>query len=239
MATDFAFLHGGTQGSWVWEETIAALRDVGGPAVDRCLGLDVPGCGTKRGADTAAMTFDDLVADLVADIDAAGLRDAVLVGHSQAGTVLPRLAEARAHAFRRLVYVSCAAPEPGFSVLAGSPRKTLALGQAPDVAVMMERYHAMMCNDMDPESALAFFNRQGADAWPASSYTYTEWRYGHLGSVASTYVHCLQDHCLPLERQKEAAARLHVGRTVDLEAGHQAMNSQPEALARLLLAEAG
>ena len=43
---DFAFLHGGGQGSWVWDETIAALhRQSGG--VHRAMALDAPGCGVK------------------------------------------------------------------------------------------------------------------------------------------------------------------------------------------------
>ncbi|MEO6716203.1 MAG: hypothetical protein ABIM50_03015 [Novosphingobium sp.] len=30
--TDFAFLHGGGQGSWVWDETIAAMKAQSGSA---------------------------------------------------------------------------------------------------------------------------------------------------------------------------------------------------------------
>ena len=63
--TDFIFLHGGGQGSWIWDETLAAMNQQSGGSA-RCLALDIPGCGTKRGRDTASMTFDDIVAELAA-----------------------------------------------------------------------------------------------------------------------------------------------------------------------------
>ena len=56
---DFAFLHGGGQGGWVWDETIAAMKAQSGDA-NRYLALDVPGCGTKRERDTASIQFDEI-----------------------------------------------------------------------------------------------------------------------------------------------------------------------------------
>ena len=93
--TDFVFLHGGGQGGWVWDETIAAMaRQAGqaGQGAHRYLALDAPGCGAKRDRDTSAIAFDDIARELVADVRAAGMADAVLVGHSQAGMELPQMA---------------------------------------------------------------------------------------------------------------------------------------------------
>ncbi|MBU6268994.1 MAG: alpha/beta hydrolase, partial [Sphingomonadales bacterium] len=114
---NFIFLHGGGQGGWVWDETIAALALQTEGAV-RCLALDGPGCGAKRGRDTSAMTFEDISRELLADVAASGLTDAVLVGHSQAGLHLPHMAErAPAGTFRKLVFVTCSAPLPGWTTL--------------------------------------------------------------------------------------------------------------------------
>src|SRR5579864_6762283 len=107
---DYAFLHGGGQGGWVWEQTIAALTCQTNGAFGRALTLDIPGCGAKRGRVTDALSVDDITAELIGDIVAAGLRDVVLVGHSQAGTILPRLVQRRADLFRHVVYVSCMVP---------------------------------------------------------------------------------------------------------------------------------
>jgi len=62
----FAFLHGGGQGSWVWDETIAALSLQTGGTV-HCLALDAPGCGPKRGADASDYAFADTTRELIAD----------------------------------------------------------------------------------------------------------------------------------------------------------------------------
>ena len=77
----------------------------------------MPGCGAKRGIDPRGLSFDDIVASQLADIDASGMSDVVLVGHSQGGTIVPRLVEARPGLFRQLIYISCLGPDSGQSVM--------------------------------------------------------------------------------------------------------------------------
>lgn len=234
---DFIFVHGGAQGSWVWDEAIAALRGRGGDALGWCLALDIPGCGEKRGRRTEALSFDAIVADLLADIDTAGLRAPILVGHSQAGTVLPRLVESRPALFRRVIYISCVAPDAGETVIAST------LGDdAPqhpdDEAGRFAMMKAMFCNDMDERTTAAFMAKLGCDAWPPSAYTETDWRYDHLAEVPATYVKCARDAAVSREKQEACANRLRVRRIRELDSGHQIMNSRPRLLAEVLLAEA-
>jgi pimeloyl-ACP methyl ester carboxylesterase len=236
---NFALLHGGGQGSWVWDETVAALHEQGA----RALALDAPGCGAKRGRDTSAVSVADIAAELIADIEAAGLSEVVLVGHSQAGTILPLLAEARPELFARLVYVSCCAPLPGQTILEmmGSSNR----GENPDEVGWIvplsadspvERYRAMFCNDMAEAEADAFLARLGQDMWPRTSIEYRDWDYAHLAAVPSRFILCEQDTSLPPEWQERFAARLHCASIVRIDAGHQAMNTRPRELAELLLA---
>lgn len=242
--TDFVFLHGGGQGGWVWDETIAALAaQSAGEA--RCLALDIPGCGTKRDRDTAAIIFPEITAELVGDIEAAGFSDVVLVGHSQAGTVMPAMAALRPALFAKLVFVSCIAPDPGLTVIEMAGKRMREQGHTEGSRAftdedrpLRERYRVMFCNDMAPAEADAFLDKLGADTWPPSSYAQTEWRYDHLAEVPVSYVLCLQDAILPLEWQERFAARLHARTTPRIDAGHQAMNTQPQGLAEILLNEA-
>ena len=238
---NFALLHGGGQGSWVWDEVVSRLETTGA----RVLALDAPGCGTKRGRDTSEIAVGDIVAELIAEIAGAGLTDVVLVGHSQAGTILPLIAEARPDLFVRLVYVSCCAPLPGQTIL--EMIGTSVRGENPgeigwivplEAESPLERYRAMFCNDMAPVEADAFLAKLGQDMWPRSSIEFRAWRYEHLAAVPSSFILCEQDASLPLDWQRRFAARLHCQQAVSLDAGHQAMNTQPAALARLLLAEA-
>src|SRR3546814_13150944 len=113
----YAFLHGGAQGGLVWDETIAALERQQPGLAARCLKLDVPGCGDKRGRDTRGLPIADVIAELDAELAALAPRDIVLVGPSQAGHLMPSLAAVRPHAFRRILHVTCPVPCPYTTLL--------------------------------------------------------------------------------------------------------------------------
>lgn len=243
--TDFALLHGGGQGSWVWDETIAELgRQSAGAA--RCLGLDIPGCGTKRGRDTSAVGYAEIGPELIGDIEAAGLSDVVLVGHSQAGSTLPLLAKLSPGLFRRLIFVTCLATPPGRNSLQimgncrhGESDTEVGWPVDPDSVSIEDRLRAMFTNDMNGEQADAFMAKLGKDDWPEQTYAFTDWEYGHLAGVASTYVMCDRDQALPPMWQQRFADRFHADRIVHIDAGHQVMNTRPGELAEILLTEAG
>jgi pimeloyl-ACP methyl ester carboxylesterase len=242
--TDFVFLHGGGQGGWVWDETIAALSAQSG-GNSRSLALDAPGCGAKRDRDTTAITFTDITAELVADIEAAGLKNVILVGHSQAGTSMPAMAALRPDLFAKLVFVSCIAPDPGLTVIEMTTTRMREAGDTDgsraltdETRTMRERYRTMFCNDMAPVQAEEFLDKLGPDGWPRSCYVENDWAYDHLAQVPVSYVLCLQDAILPIEWQERFATRMHARTTPRIDAGHQAMNTRPQALAEILLIEA-
>jgi pimeloyl-ACP methyl ester carboxylesterase len=240
-AADYVFLHGGGQGGWVWHETIAALHQQNDGKFGRAVALDAPGCGRKRGRNTASLGVDDVVTELISDIASSGLKNVILVGHSQAGTILPRLAEKRPDLFRRLVYVSCIAPSPGQTTvqlfgsgLHGSNKEEVGWPVDPRTVSTTERYSRMFCNDMSEVEAADFLAKLGQDAWPAQTMSASDWRYDHLNGLPSTYVVCLRDGILPISWQETFAARLKVQRKVCIDAGHQVMNTRPQALAESL-----
>lgn len=242
---DFVFVHGGGQGGWMWDETIAALDRQTGGGFGRALALDVPGCGSKRHRPIDALTLDDVARESVAEIDRAGMADVVLVGHSLGGLPLVRMAALRPRLFRRLVYVSCAAPLPGQSVLAmmgngrhGSDPDAVGWPDDPATSSMEAQAPLMFCNDMNTAETAGFLAKLGADMWPVATYSSCDHRYDHLAQVPATYVLCLRDMSLPCAWQEVFAARLEVARTVRLDAGHQAMNTRPQALAEILRHEA-
>jgi pimeloyl-ACP methyl ester carboxylesterase len=244
MGADFVFMHGGGQGSWVWEPTIAAMRLQSAGTFGRGLALDAPGCGVKRGRETSRIGFNEIVTELIADIDRAGMENVILVGHSQAGTVMPRMAEMRPDLFRRLIYVSCIAPLPGATVpetmgngLRGENDAEIGWVVEPATHPTEERFRLMFCNDMASEQADQFLRLLGNDSWPICSYRERDWRYDHLVAVPTSYVVLLNDLSLPEIWQERFAKRLHADRLIRIDAGHQAMNTRPHALAEVLLTE--
>jgi pimeloyl-ACP methyl ester carboxylesterase len=241
VTANFAFLHGGGQGSWVWQETLAALDLQTSGKFGRALALDAPGCGAKRARSTDGLSLGDVARELVEDIKAAGMDEVVLVGHSQAGQAMALMAELWPALFSRLVYVSCSIPLPGQSVqqmigpnLRGTHPDEVGWPLDPKTTTMAERYRVMFCNDMDPASADAFLAKLGQDQWPLATYGHSDWRTDHLEALPSTFVICLRDEILPPTWQETFAERFRVERTVRIDAGHQVMNTRPHALAEVL-----
>jgi pimeloyl-ACP methyl ester carboxylesterase len=242
---DYIFLHGGGQGSWVWGATISALEQQTGGNFGQVLTLDVPGCGSKRRRVTEKLQFDDIIDELVLDIEGSGLEDIVLVGHSQGGQGIAALADHRPDLVRRLIYVSCSIPLPGQTLLEmmghrvhRSNDKEVGWTAVPATTDPQALQEMMFCNDMTPTEKQAFLAELGADNWPMSSYSFTEWEFENLEKVPATYVLCERDKIIPVAWQERFAERFLAERTVRIDAGHQVMISRPHALAEVLRIEA-
>lgn len=233
---NFVFLHGGGQGGWVWNETITALKLQAGEEVC-ALAADLPGCGLKRDQDTTNLTVRDAAASFIEDLVTSGMTDIVLVGHSNAGTILPKVAEVRPDLVRKYVYVSCVVPPEGTSImqLLRTKPSHVVHDQVPSAGKLAE----MLCSDMAEEDTSQFMAKLGADLWPTlTALDESDWRYDHLHDKNSTYVICLQDQAHSVDWQETFAARVHANRRVLIDAGHQVMNTRPHGLAEILLAEA-
>jgi pimeloyl-ACP methyl ester carboxylesterase len=242
---EFVFVHGGGQGGWVWDETIAAMRGQDDGNLGKLVAIDAPGCGSKRDVPTDDLSMQDVNASLLADVERAGITKAILVGHSQGGQPLPFMARQRPDLFRRLVYVSCTAPLPGQNVqeMMGNSLN----GENPDeigwpvnfqTTAVNDRNAIMYCNDMLPTQTSEFLAKLGRDMWPLSTYSESRWDYESFGGLPATYVVCLRDKSLPVPWQLTFAERLKVEKLVHIDAGHQIMNSRPQALAEALRIEA-
>ena len=245
QAVDYAFLHGAGEGGWLWDDLIAAMRLQTDGAFGGALALDVPGCGEKAGRDVEPLGPDEVAAELIGDIEAAGFKDVVLVGHSMAGTILPRMVAQRPDLFRRLIYVACAAPAPGqtASEIFGTSRR----GENPDeigwpidprTCSAEELFKVLFWTDTTPAQTEMFRRRLHENRWPAPTQAARDWTYDHLDATPSTYVVCLQDMSAPARWQEVFAERLRCQRLVRIDAGHQAMVTRPHALAEALRIEA-
>jgi pimeloyl-ACP methyl ester carboxylesterase len=237
----FALLHGGGQGGWVWDETAGVLKAMGA----RVLVLDVPGCGTKRDRQTLELTLEDVADELITDIAAAGFAGATLVGHSQAGTLLPVMWRRSKGEIAKLYYVSACAPLHGQNIVEmlgqgvhGEHPDEVGWPLDPKTHDRLVVRRLAFCNDMDQAQADAFMARLVSDQWPPLVTFAIHWHYGDLTSACSTYILCERDNILLPDWQNRFAARLRCDRILHIDAGHQAMTTQPEALAGLLIANA-
>lgn len=243
MTANFVFMHGGGQGSWTWNEAIDALKQQSNNNC-RTLALDAPGCGTKRNRDTSTTTYAALVDELIADIEAAGMRDVILVGHSQAGCVMPRMAKLRPDLFKRLIYATCSSPQQGQTILEmmgkelrGKNNDEIGWAVDPATTPLEERYQKIFCNDMNSAQSERLIAEMSQDRWPVSIYAQRDWQYEHLIDTPSSYVIFLQDIALPVVWQQRFAEVLHADRVIRIDAGHQGMTTRPHAFAETLLNE--
>ena len=214
-----------------------------GPMVD-CLdqpayAVDLPGRG-KHPADITSMTADDFADSLVADIDGAGFDEVVLVGHSAAGQTLPRVVDRIPSRIRHLIYVSCVVPRHGQSSaealeLADVSDHFDESAQGGQVAKMPQNLaRSLFCNDMnDDQTELTLRLLVPDNPRIHEQMDLTGLRHG----IPQTWVKLTRDVIIPPLKQEEFVTNLGPAgsiEVIEVDAGHMAMISSPEALAHAL-----
>ncbi len=212
------------------------------PELDQpSVAVDLPGRGS-RPADLATVTIDDFVAAVVEEILRADLSDVTLVGHSMAGLTLPGVAGAVPERLHRLVFVSCAVPPQGATLLEvlGGFSPTVAtvaetVGDAAltgDGALHPELARAMFCNDMDEDQTAWTLERMGPESLSVLMEPVD--LAGLAQPIPRAYVRLTHDASIPLDAQDRMIANLDPVTVVDLDAGHMAMVTRPTELAAVL-----
>lgn len=230
MSLGFVLVHGGAHASWCWERLVPYLDH---PA----LAVDLPGRGSKP-ADLHSLTVADCATSLVADIENSRLERVVLVGHSLAGVVLPAAAERIARRIAHLVFVSASIPPEGGNSLDSLPwhLRVLARRNArrADTREQMPKWLArrMFCSDMDENDTKYVLERLVPES--ISLVLENVSRTNLPPSIPITYVKLLRDKALSPSTQSRMIANLRAPAVRTLEAGHDAMISRPQELARIL-----
>jgi pimeloyl-ACP methyl ester carboxylesterase len=224
----FVLVHGAGFGANCWDELIPHLTA-------EALAVDLPGRGTRGEADLRTVTLADCADAVREDIESKDLRDVVLVGHSFAGVTVPRVLDLVPDRIRHVVLVSAVVPPDGSRVLDQID---------PDVRGLVEQsiaggiYHqtregaaAMLCNDMDEETAASALDRLVDDSGALLSETVD--LSGYTRAIPRTYVHLTRDQCYVEELQQRSITLLRPD-VIDLDTGHMAMISAPGRLAAVL-----
>lgn len=239
--TLIVLIHGGQHTGACWDPTVAALARLA-PEVP-VLAVNLPGHGDAPG-DLASLTIGQCVQGVLDQIQASGVEAVVLVGHSMAGITLPgvaaRLGAAR---LRGLVYVACCIPPQGQAVL-----DTLELPMSL-VASLASRWTRVLPPLPAPFARWVFGNgmdraqrRQMVRSLCAESTRITTEGVdrSNYPSVPTTWVLPLGDRAVRPALQRRFMANLgRVDRVVELDTCHDAMITEPLALARIILAYCG
>jgi pimeloyl-ACP methyl ester carboxylesterase len=225
-----------SHGAWCWQALEPLLRRAG----HRVLAVDLPGHG--RRAHERARASVNGYAQAVADaMMLEGVHDAIVVGHSMAGVVIPKVAELVPARVAHLVFLAAVVlPDRGSALSAQFPPavREIFLGHARSGGGAVQ-YSATLewsrwMGDLPPGDArvvdaLARLTPQPLRPWTERVDLA---RFSAM-RVARTYIRCLRDAAVPPARAAEYATRLGVV-PIDLDTAHNPMLSKPEALAKIL-----
>jgi pimeloyl-ACP methyl ester carboxylesterase len=235
MAT-FVLVHGGGHGGWCWQRAARVLRadghDVHTPTLT--------GFGDRVHLDDGHVTFDTFLTDIVNVLEFEDLRDVVLVGHSMGGVIVPRVAELAPDRVGTAVFLAAVVLADGESLIQAIPQ-TPAIAKAVTIAA-----DGTLTTDTDLLLEALLSDASEEDRrWVAARHR----EYPHAALVEpgrlsaflalgkpAAYVAAVQDQTITLPVARSFHARLPAGSPwLEVDAGHDCMVTQPEAVAAALV----
>ena len=230
----FVLVHGAWHGGWCWRRVVAILRSAGHVVFAPTL----TGFGERVHLTRAGLTIEDFATDIVNVIAAEELSDVILAGHSFGGNVVSAVADRVPERIKHLVYIDTLVlrnGESGFSLL-----DPVTLAQRIKLA---EKTSGGLT--IPPPSPQAFGVTDAADAdWlrrqltplPLDCYREPIHLERPLGNgVKRTYIACTDPIYQPAVQTHEWVKSQHDWRYFELSTAHDAMVTDPEALAQMLV----
>jgi pimeloyl-ACP methyl ester carboxylesterase len=245
---EFVLVHGAWHGGWCWQRVAPALVRAG----HRVHALTLTGVGERSHQLSPSINLDTHIADVLSLIATEELSAPILVGHSYGGMVITGVADRLMAAHEatpenakiaKLVYVDAILPLPG---------ESWSSTQNPDMVkarIDSAMGHPLRGIAVPPASG---FGLAGADAeWvnrrqrPQPLGTYTQplqFDVARLAKLSRYFYDCVAPASPGI-----APSRLRVRdpnfwgggwQLAEMQTGHDAMVSAPEALVKLLLAVA-
>jgi pimeloyl-ACP methyl ester carboxylesterase len=201
--------------------------------------VDLPG-RRYNPADLGAITRNDWVSSVVAEIVERDLDHVVLVGHSSAGYVIPEVAGRVPERIAHVVFVAATVPADGMRPVDFiKPRlRDLALE---NVETVRQMTRGKTLAGLRPGEAPIVTNlevvendpRMGLEAPGPLHETYNGWQT-MPSDVPKTFIRCTQDRVVKAELVDVMLGHMGEVTVLDVEAGHDVTHEAPEDLARLI-----
>jgi pimeloyl-ACP methyl ester carboxylesterase len=228
MAT-YVLLHGAYQGGWIWQRVTPHLRAAGhtvfAPSLD--------GCAERRHALRPGIDTESQAAEIAELLFFEDLKDIVLVGSSCGGMVACRVAECARDRIGRIVLADALALFSGESVADHVKRPTAVTTELATGPSREDAANRMFVSLDGPTKdwALARYTPHPIAAMQAPVKLDSFWQQKWNASV----IWCKQSVNPPVAHQRRARDTLNAS-WHELDTGHYPMLTEPEALAKLMMA---
>ena len=113
----YLLVHGAFRGGWSWYKVRDLLRNKGHEA----FAPDLTGAGTKSALNSHEITLSTWVKDITDVVEATGIDDVIMVGHSQGGIIIQAVAEEIPDRISKLVFIDAPVLKNGECALDSFP----------------------------------------------------------------------------------------------------------------------
>ena len=239
---NFILVHGAWQGVWSWDRVIGAMEATTGPNdLGRVLAMDLPGHGQRSADEIRRITMGHYVHAAATPAQIERLDDVVLVGHGFAGTFLPQVSSELGGRVRRVVLIAGELPPEGQSAydrLSLLDKMMLRAFRAGEKGFRLPDfiYRRTLCNGLDEDSARLMLSRLVPE--PFQPWRTPVSRQGFAGNLPITYIVLTKDRAIRPQLQRRYVQSLGGPQVEELDAGHGALLSHAQEIARILLSYA-
>ncbi len=233
-AHTIVLVHGAFHGGWCWRRVADALREQGHWVFTPTL----TGLGERSHQLDESVSLDTWIEDIVGVIESEELTDVLLVGHSLGGLTVSGVADRLPERLRALVYLDALLVPDGLTAVDMGPpgereRRAAAAGIA-DTDLALPPFPAASFGVVDPDDA-AWLQRRMTPQ-PIRPYLDPVHLDHPLGNgLPCTYIACTSPIYPANDPSKELARSQPGWRWLELESGHNAMVTAPDALTAMLL----
>jgi pimeloyl-ACP methyl ester carboxylesterase len=241
----FVLVHGAWHGAWCWSRVLPLLRAGGFDAH----AVTLTGVGERAHLLSNTITLATHVQDVLGLIRSEELSNIVLVGHSYGGRVITGVADALLAAgvvnLHHLVYLDAMVPRSGESW--SSTHSAEVISARVKSAKAYEALHGVAA--ITPPDASVFGLTDDDAAWvnrrqtPQPLGVYLDNTDGksqrfdeaRLAAQTRTFINCNKPALATIEVSRQRVKADTSWRWLEMATGHDAMVSEPQALAALLL----
>lgn len=230
----FLLVHGAWHGGWCWSRVAARLRDAGHAVFTPTL----TGLGERSHLLNATIGLQTFVDDIANVLLWEDLDNVVLVGHSFGGLVINGVADLMPERLRHLVYLDAFILESGLSTFDTLPAelvvKLRSAAQRDDAAAALPPPKPKSLGLFEPGDIAFVENRLTPQ--PLHSYeTALQLKHPVGNGLPCTYLSCANPAFAAVDGSRKWAKGRPGWGWEELDCGHAAMVSAPDALAQALL----